>query len=266
MAFDPDTLPAATKRSYIELGEQFGSEDTLAQANQTLNLRPRFAPLLAQHGFADIDWDRLSDARDLVIEAGVGREGAKGDKKTTSKAFVAAATAAQSARLSARSVLWGAHEALDESGDEKSAQQVATVLAQTSATPDEPERLAAQLDGLRKALTVTEVATAAAKRGGPDSVARLQTAATALREADKADTRVRGTPEETARLDLLDGIIVRLVRRARKAAIAAGKATGNAAVGKEFRLDKLYRGRGGKAAAEVSDEGDEGEDQGGEEK
>lgn len=65
---------ATTKRNFISLGEQLGSQDTLAQADQTLSIRPRFAALLARHDFAAPDRDRLVDARDPLIEAGVGRD------------------------------------------------------------------------------------------------------------------------------------------------------------------------------------------------
>jgi hypothetical protein len=59
---------------------------------------------------------------------------------------------------------------------------------------------------------------------------------------------------ETAMLDLLDGIVVQNVRRARRAAKAAGRKIGNAAILKEFKLDKLYRTRADGPPAEEPDD------------
>jgi len=53
---------------------------------------------------------------------------------------------------------------------------------------------------------------------------------------------VRGTPEETAQLDLIDGIIVGLTRSAREAAVSAAKALGEPAIKAAFRLNQLYGG------------------------
>jgi hypothetical protein len=54
---------------------------------------------------------------------------------------------------------------------------------------------------------------------------------------------VRGTPEETQRLDQIDGIIIDICRRARDAAVAASKHLGDPAILKAFKLDKLYAAR-----------------------
>lgn len=48
---------------------------------------------------------------------------------------------------------------------------------------------------------------------------------------------------------------MRLTRRARRAAEAAAKRLGNPALVEEFKLDKLYRSKGGAPASE--EEGDE---------
>jgi hypothetical protein len=263
MAFDPDALPAATKKKLIELGKQFGSQDTLDQANQTLNALAKYGAALSDHGFPDSDTERLRIVRDLLIQAGVGRETAKGQKKVTSAAYTAAMVAAQAARLSARAVLEGVHGDLEESAEEEAARRVAAVLEQTAAAPEEAEPLALQLDRLRAALSAAEVSAAAASRGGQAALGRLSNAAAALRAADQNDAGVRGTPQETERLDLLDGLIVRLTRRARKAALAAAKATGNLALAAAFRLDKLYRSRGGAAAGEEEPPEDEPNEGGG---
>ena len=61
-----------------------------------------------------------------------------------------------------------------------------------------------------------------------------------LRASVAARAGSPGTPAETEQLDLLDGIIVALVRGARKAARAAAKRLGTPALTADFELTKLY--------------------------
>src|SRR5262249_22143340 len=87
MAIDLKNIPAATRQKQIERGRQYGSTDTLAQANQTLNALGTYTKELAAEGFVAADAERLADARDMLIEAGVGRETARGEKKSTNQAY-----------------------------------------------------------------------------------------------------------------------------------------------------------------------------------
>ena len=247
MALDLDAFPAKVRLKQINLGRGFGSEDTLAQANQTLLAHGKYAAAVAADGFVAADATRLAEARDGLIAAGVGREAAKGEKKTTSKAYVAAMNAAQTVRLSARSILEGARDDLEEAGDEATADGVTTLLDATKASPDLAEPMAVQVDLLRGKLEEATVKAKSDARGGVGAAGKLVAAAAALRKADGEDTGGVGTPAETQRLDQLDGIIIGLVRKARRAGVAAGKRLGDPALAGGFRLDKLYARRGGKA-------------------
>lgn len=257
MALNLDAYPPKVKAQQIKLGQQFGSQDTLAQAQQTLDSYAKHGAALGPR-FAAADALRLADARDLLITAGVGREVVRGQKKVTSKAYVDAVKDGQAERLDARALVEALKDDLEEAGNEAAAAIISAALKQTQVASDEAEALAKQLDVLKGALENTEVATAAAGRGGPAAVTELTTAATKLRAADQADAGVQGTPAETQKLDQIDGIIVRLVRRARRAAIAAGRKKGDEALADAFKLDKLYQSR-----APASSRGEEdGEDEG----
>jgi hypothetical protein len=258
MAIDLNTIPQPRRGKLIELGKQFGSQDTLNQANKTLDAYTKHATALHTAGFGPKHAKELTDARDGLLAAGVGRESAKTKKKALSKGYVEAMNTALSARLIARAVLSGTQEDLEGSAEEaqlRAEREARATLERTSAAPDQAEPLAQQLAQLQSTLQLASVETAAADHGGAEAMTKLQGAIAALRKADQEDVGVRGTPTETELLDLLDGIIVQLVRRARRAAQAVARATGNFALLKEFRLDKLYGARGGNGPDDDEDEG-----------
>lgn len=261
MSLDLNSFPPAVRAKQIRLGEQFGSRDTLAQANQTLAAYAAHGSQL-KGGFSAKDAARLAEVRDMLCDAGVGRDTVRGGKKVTSQAYADAVRNGQAARLTARSILTAVQDDLEESADPVAPEGVRVVkatLKQTATGTDEAEPLAKQLDTLSSALQHGAVAPAAADREGPDAVTKLGTAATALRQADQDDAGVRGTPVETQRLDQLDGIIVRLVRRARKHALAVGRETGNPALAEAFKLDKLYQSRAPSGREEDGEDDGEGE-------
>ena len=218
---DLNAFPPAARAKQIRLGEQFGSRDTLAQANQTLTAYTAHGAAL-KGGFIAADAQRLTDARDLLVDAGVGRDAARGEKKVTSQAYTDAVTSGQAVRLTTRSILTALRDDLEESAEAGASES----LRMIGATLKHPA-----------------VAPAAATREGPAAEIALNAAAAALRKADQDDAGVRGTPAETQRLDQIDGIIVRLVRRARKESLAVARATGNPSLAEAFKLDKLYQSR-----------------------
>jgi hypothetical protein len=67
----------------------------------------------------------------------------------------------------------------------------------------------------------------------------LQGARCVLHRAGKAEPR--GTLAETEKLDLIDGIIVSLVRMAQKAGDAAAKELGEPSIATAFELSVLYK-------------------------
>lgn len=243
MPIDLSALSPEASAAYILVGRQFGSPDTTAQANQTLKGLSTYAAELVQHGFAPEDGARLADARDALVAAGADRVGAVGDKKVTSATHGAALQEGKSRRESARSILENAQRSLVESGTavaKLGAKVIIAALQQTRSVGADGGKLAEQLDVLSGALADPNVAPAAAGRGGPAAVTALVAMAAELRASVAARAGSPGTPAETEQLDLLDGIIVALVRGARKAARAAAKRLGTPALTADFELTKLY--------------------------
>jgi hypothetical protein len=267
MPLDLDAIAPAARARQIKLGQGFSSQDTLDQANQTLLALAEHGAILTQYGFVAKDTQQLTDARDLLVAAGVGREAAHGKNKVTSQTLADALTNGQSSRLRARVILTGVQEDLEDSGTADAERMVKAALQQTSTTPDTAEGMATQLDLLTETLRRAEISELANERGAITAIAGLIMAGSGLRNADQSRPAGRGTPAETQRLDQIDGIIVRLTRRARKVAVVAARDLGNPALAHAFRLDKLYRTRGsttpGAGDGQELDDGEDGEGEGG---
>ena len=243
MPIDLSKIPPTTRKALILSGKKFGSSDTLAQSNKTLKALETHAAKLADHGFGPDDVDDLKSARDGLIAAGVSREDKRVDKKTTNQAHADAMRGAQQVRLRARSVLKAAKRVLAHAGGEaaeEAARSIDAVLGKGAVAGDDAEKLSTQLDQLRTTLEDSTIKPVVAERGGPKAAADLKTQASILREASQTTAAPRGTPQETEQLDLLDGIILSLVRSAREAADAASKALGEPALVAEFELTELY--------------------------
>lgn len=251
MTIDLSTLSPKARAEYIRIGRQYGSTDTLAQANQTLTGLGKYAPELVRHGFSLGDGTRLEGARDGLVEAGVGRADKVGIRKVTSHAYVDALAHGKARREDARSILDNAKRALSDSVDATAVDGVnviKTALKQTRSAGADGDKLALQLETLRAALGDPNVAAEVAGRGGPDAALDLGIAADALHAASQDRAGAPGTPAETELLNLLDGIIVGLVRGARKAARPAAKRLGTPALMADFELTKLYASRGSEKA------------------
>ncbi|UQA55786.1 hypothetical protein [Polyangium aurulentum] len=250
MALDLTTISPEARAAFIKDGERFSSEDTLEQANGTLNGYSLHGSKLAAFGFAPEDALELKDARDALIEAGVGREAKRTNKKIDTAAHATAMRDGQGVRLRARSVLSGARRVLLRVGKTDAVQRIAALLDRESVAADDAEGLAKQLDALRGALKDAAVEDAAQTRGGPQVIVDLEAGAKALRDAAVAKAGPRGTPVETETLDLIDGIIVSLSRTARDAAEAAARELSEPAIATAFELSALYKRRGKKKAEE----------------
>lgn len=91
------------------------------------------------------------------------------------------------------------------------------------------DTLPGALHDLHGALSHPKAATLMDERGGAALREVLLEQADGLKNIQEARALRSWTPEHTERLDLLDGIVLELVRRARKSAKAAARAKGQTA-------------------------------------
>ena len=253
MPFRLDQVPAEARARYTELGRQFGCTDALAQAEQTLAAYRRFGDAIGAHGFIESDAARLQEASErLTLEVGTETD-AIVSMKRTSQEYVGAIRAGKAARQRARSILYIVAQRLAYSGDPiavEASRAVAATLQQTESSRGDPIRLASQLDQLRATLTIPRVDKQAELRGGLPASEELMMAAERLRKTAACDDPDVAPPStvETANADLLCGVIVELVRDARRAARSAARAQAQPLVASAFELTKLYGPLGGSGA------------------
>jgi hypothetical protein len=108
---DLNNIAPKARAEYLRIGRQYGSTDTLNQANKTLGAYEKYGAEIKLHGFSQKDYQRLGDARDGLIAAGAGRTEQAGQRKATTKAFSAAQEEGKEARETARAILEGAASA-----------------------------------------------------------------------------------------------------------------------------------------------------------
>jgi hypothetical protein len=249
-------MPAEERKRLVTMGKQYGSSDTLAQADQTLNALavPGQAAKLVDHGYGADDVEQLALARTSLEQAGGRQTAAQVSQKTTNQAHAADLASGKRLRKKALAVLENVEAGLRKKTSTQAAvQAVAAVLEKTRSAGADARALASQLElisGLFK--DTAAVAAEAASKGGPKLVADLDAAVVSLRADAPTAHAPRGTPAETERMDLLDGLIIESTRRARKAARSASDESGEAALATAFDLDKLYRsGHHAKASAQL---------------
>lgn len=238
--FDPDQIDPERRANAIHVGEQFSSSDTIAQADRTLQAAERYAAAIREFGYIDEDAEELGSYREALEQAGADRTDARAERKQTSAAARAAMKQGKQARQRAQAVLERVKTRL---GGNDVARAIAATLAETRSAGSHAVALADQLGALKKLLEQKEVAAAAKSRGGADAVAALSSGIAALSEARAARTTGlgrTGTPEQTAHMDLLDGLIVENVRAARRAGRAAADILGRPEIARAFELTELY--------------------------
>lgn len=236
-------IPPSERESLLKIGKAFGSTSALSQARATLNALSSYGDKL--NGFTARQRTQLAWAAGALERAGAGRADSQAAKKSTNLALILAIREGKDRRLEARSVLESAVLDLRATGgSEEAVRSASVILESTASSGGNPDALATQLEQLGNELNVPAISGAVAEDGGPEASAGAKASAAALRALASTATMPRGTPAETQRLDLLDGLVVELVRQARRAARAAGRRLGDPALASTFELTSLYPPRG----------------------
>lgn len=239
MLIDRNTIAPAAQVHYIRIGKAFGSDDTLAQLDRTLDGVKKYRDLMAAKGFTLTHETLATNVRESLIAAGVVRAETRTGRKVTNAALLKAMSAAKGARFAAHSALDGARILLSMEGNSV-VLDIDKALHDTRSAGADAEELERQL---RQLANVCAKEAVRAKLGDNAATldAQLTTCIAALSTAREQKTGARGTPAETEYLDLLDGLAVELVRLARKAARAVARDLGQEAVATDLDLRELYK-------------------------
>lgn len=240
---DIDALSPESKLRYTSVGRAFGSERTLAQANSTLLGWRVHGPIIRLYGFGDEDAQDLEQAVALLQDAGVGRLGSIIEKKTSAVELLGLVKQGKRLRSRARDLSNATAARLERDPDDAARTLIARIKAtvdQSDSSGAEPQKLIDQLKLLRALFDDAGFMATASARGGDHLrdqldalIPKLQTA------ADTIDQHI-SAPVDRARIDLIDGIIVELVRAARRAARGAASDLGRPELEQVFGLSELY--------------------------
>lgn len=261
MPVDLSKLPVQRREAAIRIGGQFPSDYTKRQSASTLKGLTRFGKELAASGYGEEDAAELKDLREQLLEASGRRASSRVDKGAGSQEVDRAIRAAKRVRLQAHAILDRAALLL-EGGDPAAAARVMAALSATRSAGADVEKLRVQVSVLQAALADKAVAAVTGKRGGPEALAALKQADTALAAAESARPGRHATPE-SVELDLLDGLVAENVRDARRVARAAARALGRPEIAAAFELRELYPRRRGGGEEEPGGPGPEGPKDGG---
>lgn len=243
MALDLSLITKADKDAYIREGVKWPSSWTLAQAYKTLNALEKHGTTLAAYGFHADDWSDLRDAVGFLEQAGVTRDGARTDKKADRIGLQNAERDAKSSRKQARTVMATAVGRMKRRGIVGPLRESAESALAKTKRADDGETVGAHLATLAGELGRSEMTTFVGALA-TEKAGAATAAGSTLRDKSAATKVPRGTPEESAQIDLLDGIVLELVR----GAAAAAKATGDKGISEAFTLTELYpSGRSGGA-------------------
>ncbi|MFO0748091.1 MAG: hypothetical protein U1F43_20905 [Myxococcota bacterium] len=237
-----DKIPATERKALIADGRRFGSESTQAQARKTINAHATFAAQVEARGFPAKKLEELKWCDAALTTAGVGREATRIGAKTTNVAVLDAMQLGKGLRFDLVAILSGAADDLARTEDGSGAalaKEIEVTLAHTGNAGVNPLIVADQLD-LLTALANKDAVKAVLDAGSAATVTEAQAASAKIRQLEAATVGPSGTPAETQRLDLIDGLIIRLARQARKAARAAAHRLGDPAIAKAYQLTELY--------------------------
>lgn len=242
MTLNVHALPDSLKKDLLELGRRYSSEETLAQADQTLSAFNRYKKQLLSFGAQQSDADLLEEARAQLTTALSTRAQAKAAKSKTVVGIKEAIQDAKAIHVKTTVVLKLIVDDLQMKGDNTlydSMTQIKTALSQMQLAGVTPTQLLEQLGHLKKMLESSTLADALKTRNGTTLAKDVESAMNMLRSRSADHQGSLGTTAETELLDLLDGIIVTRARLFRDVAEAAARVLGEEAILDAFALSYL---------------------------
>ena len=238
-------LDADDQQNLAEVGEQFGTSDVLRQLERFHEADRQTGAIPASFGFTESDKTQLGQLAAAITDASGVRLDTRVARSTSTDDYREAVSAGKSAVRTTRAVLSNTVAALGlvpgaDSKETRSA--IRAALDRLGAIGRSKTKLQEQLRLLITTLGESKIAGAAAERGGADALTALAKAIETIAAKTEPAAKVPGTPADTRRLNLLEGLAVSLLRRARAAARAWASAKKDPTLARPYELEFLYAG------------------------
>jgi hypothetical protein len=248
MSSDIDNLPPEVREQCLVLGERYTSEQTLAQADMTLQGLSVHGADLVDYGFALEQGQELAGHRDELRSQEAEHALAESARKNTAATYDDTREQGRLARLRARTVIAQAITKQLELKDAETARAMRSVLQQTSRLRSD-KQLRVHLDTLHDALSNPATAKVLVDRGGPATLLQVDDVRKAFDEVLRARAGKTLVTAASERRDILDGKIVLLARAAYAAARLLARSRKQPSIAAAFKLVHLRPSRGSRASA-----------------
>ena len=238
MAWSIDMLAPEAREHYLVLGRRYTVHQVLEQVNKALAAHTMYWAELAEDGFGAEEGQLLAELCGMLYAQVSVCSGASHARAVIKQTHVDARRSARQERRSVRLLLGVALVKLRDGGDTLTALTVKTALEQTKRLRSAAE-LFTHLQLLHGALTHPVVVPVIATRGGDKATRRLVAARDALTLATRENA---GHPEVRAEVEVrevIEGVLVSLVRHASEAARVASRRLRLPAIAESFRLTHL---------------------------
>lgn len=235
-----DSIPAHKRKELMALGERFNQFDVRAQASKGLEGRGPFGTLLEPHGVGPQVWRMIEWAVEEHTRTLDGRVDAQVARKVTSALFHDAMKRGKATRVENLPLVQAAFDTLSFSDDPPTLERLRAVLGKTRSIGWDINELETQLKLMHGVLGLEAVSGAVGEKPTTEARCEIETSLELITKARAEHSVPFGTPEQTAKLNLLDGLLVTLLRQVRRAARAAARKHARPEIAKAFELNKLY--------------------------
>ncbi len=238
-----ETLDPENQRELVEVGEQFGTQDVLAQLARFNEAWSSTGAIPSRYGFAadeQTEMATLANAIQNLSDVRVGKDVARSSSTDDYRDTI---SRGKRALHNARTVLNNVDLALRRTAgaDFKDARStIKATLERLGKAGRSKTKLKEQMTLLLTAFNHPSVVTAATGRGGPEATAEVTASLAEVGSKTAPAEKIRGNPIETRRLNLLEGYAVDLLRQGRAAARAWALDVKNPALSSAYELEFLY--------------------------
>jgi hypothetical protein len=239
MKIDLDKYAGERREQLTLLGRPYASDAVQDVAGAFMNALVLHGPALMGSGYVDEDGERLAALYALSKAELVARPELARERTDARKAARLAVKASKRQRLDARTMLEVSLDAAKDDVEGSKLEPYRTILSQTATAGADAAALKLQLIALADAFDLPALKTYILARNGAGLGAQLRTQAEQLDRDHHAALVRQGTPEHTAKLDLIDGLLIERLRAIRKIARRASTRVGDPTIADAFSLAAL---------------------------